>query len=146
MKAGDAPHINNIRLGRYGRNRTNVWAYPGMGSFARNTSEGNLLECHPTVKPVALVADAIRDASHRRDVVLDTFAGSGSTLIAAEETGRFGYGLELDPKYVDTAVRRWQRLTKRHAVHAQTGATFDELAEQRSTPTPATAEPCGGVV
>ena len=110
-KAGNAAHTNNVQLGRFGRNRTNVWNYPGINSFARQTGEGNLLALHPTVKPVALVADAILDASERGEIVLDPFLGSGTTIIAAEKTGRRGYGIELDPRYVDTAIRRWQRLT-----------------------------------
>lgn len=131
FKAGRAPHINNVQLGRFGRTRTNVWDYPGMNSFARASEEGNLLDLHPSVKPVALVADAILDASNRGDIVLDPFLGSGSTLIAAERTGRVARGIELDPTYVDVAIRRYQRLTKRAAVHATIPCTFDELAEQR---------------
>jgi DNA modification methylase len=130
LKSGNAPHINNVQLGRFGRNRTNVWAYPGANSFARKTDEGNLLALHPTVKPVALVADAILDASERGDRVLDSFLGSGSTLIGAEKTGRIGLGIELDPKYVDVAVRRWQRLTGQHATHAVTGQTFEQHAQE----------------
>jgi DNA modification methylase len=123
---GGEAHVNNVQLGRFGRNRTNVWAYDGANSFSRKSEEGNLLACHPTVKPVALVMDAILDASDRGSIVLDAFLGSGTTIIAAEKTGRVGYGIELDPKYVDTAVRRWQRLTGKKAIHADTGSTFDE--------------------
>jgi hypothetical protein len=130
FKAGTAAHINNVQLGRFGRTRTNVWDYPGMNSFARESEEGNLLDLHPSVKPVALVADAIMDASHRGDIVLDPFLGSGSTLIAAERTGRIARGIDLDPGYVDVAIRRWQRMTHRAAVHAELNVTFDELAEQ----------------
>lgn len=125
-------HTNNVQLGKYGRNRTNVWAYAGINSFSRQTGEGNLLALHPTVKPVALVADAILDASQRGDVVLDPFLGSGSTIIAAEKAGRFGRGVELDPGYIDTAVKRWQRLTGQRAVHATSGLTFDAVAEERT--------------
>ena len=103
FKFGKDKHTNNVQLGQYGRYRTNVWNYPGMNSIARKTEEGNLLELHPTVKPVALVADAIMDVSSRGDVVLDSFLGSGSTLIAAEKTGRAGDGVELEPAYVDVA-------------------------------------------
>jgi DNA modification methylase len=131
FKSGKAPHINNVQLGRYGRTRTNVWDYAGINSFARSTDEGNLLDLHPTVKPVQMVADAILDASNRGDIVLDAFLGSGTTIIAAERTGRIGRGIELDPGYVDVAVRRWQRLTKRAAVHATLQCTFDELEEVR---------------
>lgn len=142
FKSGNAPHTNNVQLGRFGRNRSNVWAYPGVNSFARETSEGNLLALHPTVKPVALVADAILDASERGDVVLDPFLGSGTTVIAAEKTGRRGYGIELDPRYVDTAVRRWQRLTGKQAFHASSGRPFDEIASDRAGTDP----PCAEVV
>ena len=132
-KTGSAAHTNNVQLGKFGRNRTNVWAYPGVNSFARRTDEGNLLALHPTVKPVALVADAILDASERGDPILDPFLGSGTTLIAAEKTGRVGRGIELDPSYVDTAIRRWQRLTGQLAVHATTGQPFDAVARERAT-------------
>lgn len=131
-KAGGAAHTNNVQLGRFGRNRTNVWSYPGANSFAREGSEGNLLALHPTVKPLALVTDAILDASRRGDRVLDPFVGSGTTLIAAEKTGRIGLGIELDPRYVDVALRRWQRFTGQHAVHADTGETFDRCSAIRS--------------
>lgn len=131
-KSGREAHKNNVQLGRFGRNRTNVWQYPGINSFARKTDEGNLLALHPTVKPVALVADALLDASERGDIVLDPFLGSGTTIIAAEKTGRIGRGIELDPHYVDTAVRRWQRLTGQAAVHAATGESFDVMAQART--------------
>lgn len=125
FKAGDAPHTNNIQLGRFGRNRTNVWQYPGANSFARKTEEGNLLAMHPTVKPIALVADVLLDASDRGEAVLDPFLGSGTTLLAAEGTGRVCYGMELEPKYVDVAIRRWQRKTGQVALHAVSGETFE---------------------
>jgi DNA modification methylase len=132
FKHGKAPHRNNIQLGKHGRNRTNVWNYPGVVNFGRQGEEGNLLALHPTVKPVALVADAILDCSARGDVVLDCFLGSGSTLIAAERVGRVCYGIELDPVYVDAAIRRWQRYTGGHAVHAVTGKRFDEIASNNT--------------
>jgi DNA modification methylase len=97
FKHGRSAHRNNVQLGGFGRNRSNVWRYPGANSFARGGAEGNLLALHPTVKPVALVADAILDCSARGDIVLDAFLGSGTTVIAAEHTGRRCYGLELDP-------------------------------------------------
>ena len=103
---------------------------PGVNSFSRSTEEGNLLALHPTVKPVALVADAIMDCSGRGDVVLDAFLGSGTTIIAAERTGRVCYGIEIDPAYVDTIVRRWQAFTGQSAVHALSGRTFSELEEE----------------
>jgi DNA modification methylase len=127
FKHGTAAHRNNVQLGQFGRNRTNVWEYPGISSFGRSGEEGNLLASHPTVKPVALVADAIMDASARGEVVLDAFLGSGTTIIAAERTGRRCYGLELDPTCVDTIVRRWQVYTGERARHAVTGKFFNEL-------------------
>jgi DNA modification methylase len=130
FKHGRSGHRNNIQLGQFGRNRSNVWRYPGANSFARSSEEGNLLALHPTVKPVAMVADAILDASARGDIVLDAFLGSGTTLIAAERTGRRCYGLELDPGYVDTIVRRWQKLSGGSAVHGISGRSFDDLARQ----------------
>jgi DNA modification methylase len=130
FKHGQTSHRNNVQLGRFGRNRSNVWCYPGINSFARSGAEGNLLALHPTVKPVAMVADAILDCSARDDLVLDAFLGSGTTLIAAERTGRRCYGLELDPLYVDTIVRRWQALTGGSARHALSGRSFDDLAAE----------------
>jgi hypothetical protein len=128
FKQGGGAHRNNVELGRFGRNRSNVWQYPGANSFARGGAEGNLLALHPTVKPVALVADAILDCSARGDIVLDAFLGSGTTVIAAERTGRRCYGIELDPAYVDTAIRRWQVLTGGNACHGVSGRCFDDLA------------------
>ena len=128
FKHGRAAHRNNVELGKNGRYRTNIWHYPGANSFARKTDEGNLLEMHPTVKPVAMVADAILDCSARGDIVPDPFLGSGTTLLAAERTGRTCYGLELDPLYIDTIIRRWQKYTGGSAVHAASGKLFDDLA------------------
>jgi DNA modification methylase len=128
FKTGSGPHRNNVQLGRFGRNRSNVWRYPGVNSFSRKADEGNLLALHPTVKPVALVADAILDCTARGDVVLDGFLGSGTTVIAAERTGRRGFGTEFDPAYVDTIIRRWQKLTGDFARHIECGRTFDDLA------------------
>jgi DNA modification methylase len=128
FKSSAAPHRNNVKLGQYGRNRTNVWHYPTINNFGRRGEEGNLLALHPTVKPVALVADAIMDCSARGDIVLDPFLGSGSTLIAAERVGRVCCGLELEPLYVDTAIRRWERFTGDAAIHAESGTRFDDLA------------------
>ena len=105
-KNGTANHINNVELGRFGRNRTNVWTYAGANAFGKDRDSE--LAMHPTVKPVALVADAILDSSNRGGIVLDAFAGSGTTLIAAEKTGRRGYGIEIDPYYVDTIVKRFK--------------------------------------
>jgi DNA modification methylase len=128
FKQGKAPHRNNIQLGQFGRNRTNVWKYPGVNTLSRQGEEGNLLALHPTVKPVALVADAILDCSARGEIVLDAFLGSGTTLMAAERVGRVCYGMEIDSLYVDVAIRRWQRLTGNRAIHGVTGKSFDDLA------------------
>lgn len=131
FKKGTAPHANNVELGKHGRSRSNVWTYRGMNSFSAERDD--LLKIHPTVKPVALIADAMRDVTMRGDRVLDSFLGSGSTLIAAEETGRICHGVELDPLYVDVAIKRWQNLTGRDAVHAQSGVPFDEMSEGSSS-------------
>jgi DNA modification methylase len=128
FKNGEGRYQNNIQLGRYGRYRTNVWEYKSISSTTKSNDEGNLLALHPTVKPVALIADALLDCSARGDRVLDPFLGSGSTLIAAERTGRICHGIELDPLYVDTAIRRWQRHAGDHAIHAVTGRRFDDIA------------------
>jgi DNA modification methylase len=128
-RSGDGPHINNIELGRHGRNRSNVWTYPGVNTFRAGRLDDRVM--HPTVKPVALVADAMRDCSRRGDIVLDPFLGSGTTIIAAERVGRRGFGLEIDPVYVDVVVRRWQAYTGRDAILADTGQTFEEVAAAR---------------
>jgi DNA modification methylase len=125
FKSGTAPHINNVELGKFGRYRTNVWDYAGINSFGADRDEA--LAMHPTVKPTALVADAIKDCSARNGIVLDAFAGSGTTIIAAEKTGRRARALELDPGYVDIAIERWQQRTGKDAVHIESGFTFDEL-------------------
>jgi DNA modification methylase len=130
FKHGRNGHRNNVQLGQFGRNRSNVWHYPGANSFSRHGGEGNLLALHPTVKPVAMVADAILDCSARGDIVLDPFLSSGTTVIAAERTGRRCYGMELDPRYVDTVIRRWQTLTGEIARHAESGRSFDDLARE----------------
>jgi len=135
FKSGEASHRNNFQLGQFGRDRTNVWHYPAANSFSRNTEEGNLLELHPTGKPVALVADAIMDVSRRGEIVLDSFLGSGTTLIATERTGRICHGIELDPLYVDTIIRRWQKFTGLSAIHAKSGRTFDELEKEAADAT-----------
>jgi DNA modification methylase len=127
FKRPGGEHQNNVQLGRFGRNRTNVWSYPGVNSFSRSGEEGNLLALHPTVKPVQLVADAVLDCTAPGNIVLDAFLGSGSTLIAAERTHRRCYGIELDPAYVDAAIRRWQRHTGGHAIHATSKVRFDDV-------------------
>lgn len=126
FKKPGAPHANNVQLGKHGRNRTNVWDYAGVNTFGAGRAAD--LADHPTVKPTALVADALMDVSHRGDVVLDAFGGSGATLLAAEKTGRKARLIELDPLYVDVAIRRWQELTGQQAVHAVTGETWDQRA------------------
>jgi DNA modification methylase len=131
FKNGDGPHQNNIELGRHGRSRSNVWTYAGVNTFRAGRLDE--LSIHPTVKPVALVADAMRDCSRRGDIVVDPFMGSGTTILAAERVGRRGYGLEIDPLYVDAAIRRWQDFTKRDAILKATGQTFDEVAAARSS-------------
>jgi DNA modification methylase len=129
-KSGRDPHINTFELGQYGRSRSNVWDYAGVNTLKPGRLEE--LAMHPTVKPVALVADAIKDCSRRNDLVLDPFAGSGTVLIAAERTGRRARALEIDPHYVDVAVRRWETYTGKAAVLAATGVTFEEISEERS--------------
>jgi DNA modification methylase len=129
FKNGTAPHINNVELGRFGRNRTNVWNYAGVNIFGKERDTE--LAMHPTVKPVALVADAILDTSHRGGVVLDAFAENGSTLIAAEKTGRHGYGIEIDPRYVDTILRRFEQVYGLKGRLANTDQNFDEIAKRR---------------
>jgi DNA modification methylase len=125
FKKGGAEHLNTFELGQHGRTRTNVWTYAGVNSFRAGRMDD--LGIHPTVKPAALVVDALKDCSKRGSIVLDPFLGSGTTLVAAEQVGRLAYGVELDPLYVDVAVERWQRFTKRDAVLAGTSLTFDEL-------------------
>ncbi|MGY3499995.1 site-specific DNA-methyltransferase [Bradyrhizobium sp. USDA 4471] len=125
FKSGTGRHTNNIDLGRYGRNRTNVWHYDSASTQARKGN--NLIELHPTTKPVQLVMDALLDCSHRGQIVLDSFLGSGTTLLAAERTGRICRGIELDPLYVDTAIRRWQNLTGCDAVRLSDGMLFRDL-------------------
>jgi DNA modification methylase len=137
-KSGKAAHINNFKLGQYGRTRTNVWEYAGITSMGAERLEQ--LAMYPTVKPVALVADAIRDTSRRNGIVLDPFLGSGTTVIAAERTGRRARGLELDPAYVDVAVRRWESYTGKAAILATTGQTFEEVAGQRAGAKPTSSD------
>jgi DNA modification methylase len=132
FKNGNGQHQNNMQLGRYGRNRSNLWTYAGVNTF--RTGRLDDLAVHPTVKPIALVADAMRDCSRRNDIILDPFLGSGTTILAAERVGRRGYGVEKDPLYCDVAIRRWQDFTKQDAILKATGQTFDEVAASRSSP------------
>jgi hypothetical protein len=129
FRVGQGPHLNNIELGRHGRSRSNVWHYAGVNTFRAGRLDD--LKAHPTVKPVALVADAMKDVTRRRDIVLDTFCGSGTTILAAERVGRRAYALELEPRFVDVSIRRWQAFARRDATHAESGLTFDELACKR---------------
>jgi DNA modification methylase len=141
FRVGEASNRNNVELGRFGRNRSNVWNYPGVNSFGRGRLEA--LACHPTVKPIALVADALLDCTARGEIVLDQFAGSGTTILAAEKIGRVAYGVEYEPSYVDVAVKRWQKFTKREAVLDGDGRTFDEIAVARSATATARSVPTG---
>lgn len=128
FKRGTAPHINNVNLGVH-RYRTSLWSYPGFNAFGAGRDEA--LAMHPTVKPVALVADAILDCSRRGGIVCDNFAGSGTTLLAAEKTGRLGRAIELDPIYCDVALVRYRRLTGEEPVLAATGRTFTQTKADR---------------
>jgi len=128
-KVGKARHINNVELGKNGRNRTNVWRYAGMNSFGKGRDKA--LAAHPTVKPVDLVADAILDCSERGGIVLDAFLGSGTMILAAEQTGRRGYGIELDPYYVDVSLERISAAVGAPAILVATGQTFAEVAAGR---------------
>jgi DNA modification methylase len=129
-RVGNAAHLNNIELGRHGRSRSNVWHYAGVNTFRAGRLDD--LKCHPTVKPVALVSDAIKDCTRRGDIVLDTFCGSGTTILAAERVGRRAYTMEIEPRFVDVAIKRWQAFSRKDAIHADSGLSFDELASKRT--------------
>src|SRR5262245_8210772 len=126
FRVGNAPHLNNIELGRHGRSRSNVWHYAGVNTFRAGRMDD--LKSHPTVKPVALVSDAMKDCTRRGDVVLDTFSGSGTTILAAERVGRCAFALEIEPRFVDVAIRRWQAFTRKDAIHIESGLCFDEIS------------------
>src|SRR5271170_5604860 len=130
FKKGTAPRVNNVELGKRGRWHSNVWTYPGASSLGSDARRG--LIDHPTVKPTALLEDALLDVSNRGDIVIDPFLGSGSTLIAAETTGRVCRGVELDPLYVDIIVRRYEAAGGEAAVHVESGETFQALARRRA--------------
>jgi DNA modification methylase len=132
-KKGKAPHTNNVELGKHGRYRTNVWDYAGINTFGKDRMKD--LADHPTVKPTALVADAIRDVTHPGEIVLDAFMGSGTTILACERTMRRGYGIEIEPGYVDVAIRRWQGMSGEQAVLAESGQSFAEVAAERMAST-----------
>lgn len=126
-----AKHTNNVQLGKHGVNRTNVWPYPSAAS-SRKGREGDLLKSHPTPKIVEMIADAMLDCTVRGEVIVDTFLGSGTSLIAAERTGRTCFAMDLDPLYVDLAIRRWQAWTGEKALDAETGEPFDIIAQRCS--------------
>jgi DNA modification methylase len=130
FKQGKSEHINNVSLGRHGRWRSNVWSYPGASSLSSDARKG--LQFHPTVKPIAMLEDALLDLSSADEIALDPFLGSGSTLIAAEKCGRLCWGIELDPLYVDVAVRRYGEMTGGEVRLRETGETFEELANRRN--------------
>jgi len=130
FKAGQGEHTNSFGLGETGRYRTNVWDYAGISSMTG--SRRDELAMHPTVKPVAMIADALRDCSRRGEIVLDAFGGSGSTLIAAEMTGRVARLIEYDPVYCDTIIRRWEAFTGKRATLLSSGETFEEVVERVS--------------
>ncbi len=132
FKKGQAPHLNTFGLGQDGRTRSNVWTYAGINTFRAGRLEE--LSMHPTVKPVSLVADVLRDCSAPGGIVLDAFGGSGTTLIAAERLGRRAALLEIDPAYADVTIRRWQRMTGKDAILAEMGETFDEIAARVPKP------------
>ena len=134
FRVGTAAHLNNVELGRHGRSRSNVWNYASVNTFRVGRLDD--LKCHPTVKPVALVADAIKDCTGRGAIVLDTFCGSGTTILAAERVGRRAYTLEIEPRFVDLAIRRWQAFSRKDAIHVDSGLGFDELASRRAASTP----------
>ena len=141
FKVGTAPHTNSFGLGETGRYRTNVWDYAGISSLGAKRMEE--LAMHPTVKPVALVADAIRDCSRRGETVLDIFGGSGSTLIAAETCGRTARLLEYDPTYCDTIIKRWETYTGKRATLDGDGRSFEEIADVRLNTAPARPQRAG---
>ncbi len=140
---GKTPRVNNVALGKYGRDRMNTWVMPGANR--RGSSANEMLHLHATPKPVELCVDAILDVTNSGDLVLDAFLGSGTTLIAAEKTGRVCRGIELDPKFVDVSIVRWQEFSGDEAVLEATGESFSQVRERRSQETPdGDAEPEGG--
>ena len=125
FKSGKSPHVNNVELGKHGRYRTNVWQYAGVNSFGKHKND---IVLHPTVKPVEMLKDAILDVTKRGDIVLDSFLGSGSTMVAAHQSKRICYGVEFEPLYVDTAIRRFKDMFGIDAVHEASGKTYGELS------------------
>lgn len=131
LKHGKAPHTNTVQLGKHGRYRTNVWNHAGANSFGASRDDD--LAAHPTVKPVGLLAEAIRDVTRHGEIVLDAFSGSGSTILACERTKRVGYAIEIEPRYIDVAIRRWQAMTNEQAVLETSGLSFADVAAERAT-------------
>ena len=131
FKNGKTPHRNNIQLGKHGRYRTNYWSYPSASTMTRKGTDGNLLAFHPTSKPIALVADFLLDCSARNDIVIDSCLGGGTTLLAAQRTGRICYAMDLDSLYIDTAIRRWQAMTGENAILLSSGQTFNEIEKMQ---------------
>jgi DNA modification methylase len=129
FKKPGAAHINNVELGKHGRNRSNVWNYPGMNSFGADRDA--LLAAHPTVKPLRMIADAIMDVTYHGDIVFDGFLGSGTALLAAEQTKRICYATEIDPRYVDVSIKRWMAETGETPVLESTGQSFEDVAADR---------------
>jgi DNA modification methylase len=132
FKSGSGSHVNTFELSQHGRYRSNVWEYAGVNTFRKDRL--NELAMHPTVKPVAMIADAIRDVTRRAEIVLDPFAGSGTTVIAAEKTGRYARAIEYDAGYCDVIIRRWQNYTRKMATLSNTGRTFEDIEAERVLP------------
>ena len=129
FKRGQAPHLNNFELGQHGRTRSNVWHYPGVNTFRAGRMDE--LRSTPRSSLLRSLLTRMRDCSKRGDIVLDVFAGSGTTIMAAEQIGRRAFCMEIDPAYVDVAIERWQRFTRRDAILEETGETFDDLRSRR---------------
>jgi DNA modification methylase len=145
FKNGDEAHTNTFELGQHGRYRTNVWEYAGVNTFRNGRLDE--LAMHPTVKPVAMIADAIRDVTRRAEIVLDPFAGSGTTVIAAEKTGRQARAIEYDAGYCDVIVRRWQKYTGKTAILDGSDSTFEDIESERARPIdPGGSTPAAAVV
>jgi DNA modification methylase len=133
LRVGEERHRNNVELGRFGRNRSNVWTYPGVNAFGKDRKEA--LAAHPTLKPTAMVVDVLLDCTARGEVVLDQFSGSGTTILAAEKVGRIAVGIEYEPRYVDVAILRWQRMTRLEATLSGDGRSFEDIGTARAADT-----------